>query len=502
MKKAKPKSALQLRKDNALFQAIQQGRCEELAQLVEDGADLGGIKDQATPLTAATIGNQLTAVQKLLELKADVNAMDAQHRTALTHALLHGHIDIGKWLVRSGADLNATNVHGDSRLTLAARDGQQDRVDQLIALGVDVNVPNHLGTSALQLAVTYPGIVHSLLAAKADPTHAASSGALQTAVYMHQVVAARMLLAAGARPNVVDQFGKTLLTYAVEQAEESLVRSMIAAGAHLDQQALAAALHPYRPGVLQALVDAGARPDLSQHSELHPSQALVSALKCGAVHALCQWFPAPHALDPPGAAAQAFNPMPLAVKLAPAAVINHLRAAGYAIDALDACGHNLLMLASMDGCPYKVFSLLRPIPGQPGLDPNAQARLSGATALMCAAEHGRTHAMKVLLANGADPSIKDRCGYGLRDYAKLCQDLRLQYEMQLILDQAMTGECAFGEDFCASTPAQGSCLQEPKPGPSTGFHAMQDDIDAHTAAMELVGCAASASWSDSSLPPM
>lgn len=421
-----------------LIQAAAAGRIEDLRKLLRDGADVNAVENSGTALIAATAHNRAAAVTTLIEFRAQVDLTDAQGNTALSHALHHRHTDIARLLVQSGADLNTRNMWGDTALTVAARAQDQQMVEQLIAFQADVNVTNTLGQSALMLAASHQGIVHSLLIANASLAHAANNNAVLSAILGQKPELAYLLLFAGATPNAVDWTGKAALTHAVDQGNAGLVRCLIAAKADpnqgANQHALASALKAPDPALLQALLDARARPDIGGQAG---EAAAICAFALGNADAVARWFPANSAPEAGSSEGDAWNPLALAVTVGTAEIVAVLRDAGFSSDITDERGYSLLMLASYRGQPELVAGLLQPRNGQPGASPNAVAHSDGKTALMYAAHAHRADAMKILLAAGANPNAVDSTGHTAMDYTHRCTDPEQRNEMEFILAEAM-----------------------------------------------------------------
>lgn len=424
------KTRIQIARNKALIEAAARGHTADLTKLVRDGAQLDGVEQGATPLIAATVNNQLQAVKALLALGARVEVADEQGKTAMTHAINQRFPSVVELLVQAGADLNAKDMWGNTALTRAAGSQQQEIVDDLIALQVDVNVTTTLGVSALTRAQNHEGIMRSLLDAKADLSHEANKDALSRAVIPGKVEIAQMLLQAGAKPDATDGSSQILLTHAVDQKNVDLVRSLIAAKADpnhsANKHALTYALGSRNPELLQALMEAGARPDLNT---LPGQKAVIVAFALGKADAVAQWFPA--SADAPDDTV--WNPLPDAVASASAEIIGILRDAGYSIHSRSESGHTLLMLASQLGRASILDSLLQPRNGASGSDPNAQADISGKTALMYAVEKKCTDTMKLLLAAGADPSAVDHAGRSVLEYADKCPSAAHKNAMQSLL---------------------------------------------------------------------
>ncbi len=428
------KTRIQVARNHALIEAAARGCSADLAKLVRGGAQLDGVEQGGTPLIAATINNQLEAVETLLALGARVEVADEQGKTAITHAINQRLPGVVQLLVQAGADLNAKDIRGNTALTRAAGNQQQDIVEDLIALQVDVNLTTTSGVSALTRAQNHKGIIRSLLDAKANLSHAANKDALPRAVITGKFEIAQMLLQAGVKPDATDGGSQAVLTHAVDQKNVDLVRSLIAAKADpnhsANKHALTYALGSRNPELLQALMEAGARPDLNS---LPGKKAVIVAFALGKADAVAQWFPA--SADAPDDTA--WNPLPDAVASASAQIIGILRDAGYSIHLRADSGHTLLMLASQLGRASILDSLLQPRNGQAGADPNAQADLSGKTALMYAVEKKCTDTMKHLLAAGADPSAVDHAGRSVLEYADQCPNPAHKNAMQSMLVEAI-----------------------------------------------------------------
>lgn len=80
-----------------------------------------GKDDPMTPLNLAAIHKTLPVVNKLMELKADINALSTGGETALFGAAHAGDYDIVKVLVEKKADVNVCNKAGASALTLSMK---------------------------------------------------------------------------------------------------------------------------------------------------------------------------------------------------------------------------------------------------------------------------------------------------------------------------------------------------------------------------------------------
>jgi ankyrin repeat protein len=139
-----------------------------------------------TPLVWAARTGNISLVETLLHVKADVNAA-AFGPTALQAAAGGGHLDVVERLLIAGADINAAAVSTSGRTALqaAAGGGHLDMVERLLTAGADINAApaTNNGRTALQAAAGggHLDMVERLLAAGADVKGRSRRTALQAA---------------------------------------------------------------------------------------------------------------------------------------------------------------------------------------------------------------------------------------------------------------------------------------------------------------------------------
>ncbi|MBU6401992.1 MAG: ankyrin repeat domain-containing protein, partial [Verrucomicrobia bacterium] len=131
----------------------------------------GGVNGSHTPEPA----HILRVVSVLLDFKADVNARDANGRTALSWAVNYGLNEVVTLLLQHHADINAKDNNGDTPLLKAAVSGRADLAQLLIDHGADVNAKNSYGWTAILYAIHRgdKAVVELLIAAGADLKFAA-----------------------------------------------------------------------------------------------------------------------------------------------------------------------------------------------------------------------------------------------------------------------------------------------------------------------------------------
>lgn len=240
---------------------------ECLQALLEARAVPAGLRDPAwgTPLLAAC-ARRGAAVRVLLAAGADPGVRDLDGRTSLLEAARLGSVASMRALLAAGADPDATAMDGTTALLQGILATRQEVIPPLLAARADPNRPDRQGRTALMLGPKkeFAGgtdivteVIRPLLAAGADPNRPDRYGrtALMYAVgkkwdssYREGIQplgdkgnpdAGKLvdaLLAAGARPNVADNDGRTALMYAAEACSVDATNSLIDAGASVHQQ--------------------------------------------------------------------------------------------------------------------------------------------------------------------------------------------------------------------------------------------------------------------------
>lgn len=172
----------------------------------------GGVGVQArdehgwTALLAATHANQVEVAALLIAAGSDVNAKDNQQDSPYLYAGAEGRLEILRLTLAAGADLKSTNRFGGTALIPAAEKGHVENVRELLKTKIDVNHVNRLGWTALMETAMKKG-----------------RGPVHTEI-------ARLLLAAGANPNLPDHQGVTPLAHAERAGNHAIAALLRAAG--------------------------------------------------------------------------------------------------------------------------------------------------------------------------------------------------------------------------------------------------------------------------------
>jgi len=192
-----------------------------------------------TSLHAAVRSGDAAAVQRLIGSGAALDARDAQRQTPLLLAVQGSLSDITRLLIEAGADINAQASNQDTPWLLAGARGQADSLGLMIPKGPDLAIRNRFGGNALIPACERGHVeaIRVLLTTRIDVNHINNLGwtCLLEIVILgdggrrHQE-ATRLVLAAGADPNIADKDGVRPLAHARARGQADVARLIEAAG--------------------------------------------------------------------------------------------------------------------------------------------------------------------------------------------------------------------------------------------------------------------------------
>lgn len=191
----------------ALWQAAERGDAAHVRDLLGRGASPDARReDGRTALTAAALGDHVAVARLLVDAGADPDPQDAARNNALLVTGETGSVALLREVLRAKPDLTRTNRFGGTALIPAADRGHVEYVRAILGTGIDVDHVNHLGWTALLEAVLL-----------------GDGGARHTEIV-------RLLLAAGASPNLADRDGVTPLEHAKRRGYTPMVNLLRAAG--------------------------------------------------------------------------------------------------------------------------------------------------------------------------------------------------------------------------------------------------------------------------------
>ena len=217
--------------------------------LIESGADVNLVSEGSgrTPIFAFAIGDTddnnheaqvLPIVNKLIAAKANVNYKDPNGVTALETAAALGYSTIAEALIAAGADVNAKDRMNFSPLHAAASQHKLKALKVLVKAGADVNAitseETHLNTPLLMAAESPKNLADACK--PVEGIEGAFDCSQARDMLMDFSDGLKILLDAGANPNLANDKGITPLMLAAVAGYLEGVKALLKAGA--DAQAL------------------------------------------------------------------------------------------------------------------------------------------------------------------------------------------------------------------------------------------------------------------------
>jgi len=387
----------------ALHWAAERGDAAMTEMLVYAGAHVAAVTriGQYTALHLGSQAGSAPVVQALLKAGASVAARTTNTGvTALHLAAAAGNADVVRMLLDGGADVNARESEwGQTPLIFAAAQNRVDALHVLLARGADASITTKTIDIAHQLALDKAATDRQRKVLEASVAKGQQPTASQAQAAMH---AARELLASGTippaekkeaeggnavnaannfdpdeiNPPVASKGGLTALLHAARQGHIGAARALLAGGAAIDEVGAGDATSPLLMAVINGqfdmarfLIEHGANPNLAAGGNgVTPLWAAVNT----------QWQPRTRFPQPQEMGQQ---------KATYLDVMKALLAAGADPNAR-LLSHPWYLVYS--GCGNRNCGL---------------ADTSGSTAFWRAAYATDLEAMRLLVANGADPNI-------------------------------------------------------------------------------------------------
>ena len=360
------------------------------------------------PLADAAMRGDVESVRSLLGRQLDVNAPQGDGTTALHWAAYRDDLEIAALLIEAGADVDATTRVGDlSPIVMAAKNGNAAMIELLLEAGTDPTYADANGTTTLMYAAAAgkPEAVrvsldHGADVNAKDTTNEQTALMFASALGRSEVI--RVLAAGGADLDAVtrvteviksrDRYraddgrilvkedhdeipmgGMTALHFAARTGHMDAVRELVEAGADIDQVSVADRTSVLTSAIINGhldvgsfLLEAGADPNLPNIDGQAPLYATIDAQ-----WAERTWYPAP-TIDQ-----EATNYLDLARALLEAGSDPNQR---------------------LDNKPWY------------RTEHGDWARPAGATPFWLAAKANDVPAMKLLIAEGANPTVSSKRG--------------------------------------------------------------------------------------------
>lgn len=189
-----------------LIQAAEQGDTAAIERLIASGVAIDATDAAGqTPLLRAIQNNHLTAATRLIDAGANINAQAANQDTPWLLAGALGRTAMLRHMFPRGPDFTIRNRFGGNALIPACERAHVDTVAFLLTTPIDVNHVNNLGwTCLLEIVILGDG----------GPRH---------------VEVTKLVLAAGAKPNIADRDGVSPLQHARRRNQRE-VAALIEAG--------------------------------------------------------------------------------------------------------------------------------------------------------------------------------------------------------------------------------------------------------------------------------
>jgi len=202
-----PSMANSPRTSDDLRAAATRGDVARLKEAIAAGAPLDARDGEGrTPLLAAVAAGQTAAALALIEAGADINAQAANKDTPWLLAGALGRTEMLRAMVPKGPDLSIRNRFGGNALIPACERGHVETIELLLTTKIEVDHVNNLGwTCLLEIVILGDG----------GPRH---------------VAATRLVLTAGADPNIADRDGVTPLAHARRRGQTEVAGLIAAAG--------------------------------------------------------------------------------------------------------------------------------------------------------------------------------------------------------------------------------------------------------------------------------
>lgn len=198
----------------------------------------GAAAATADLLAAASSGN-LSEVSRLIASGTDLEQRDGQGQTPLLRAVAGNHVAVAKALLAAGASLNAQAANQDTPWLLAGASGRTEIVAAMLPLKPDLSLRNRYGGDALIPACERAHVetVKLLLTSGIDVNHVNNLGwtCLLEIVILgdggpHHQQVAKLVLDAGANPNLADKDGVSPLAHARKRGQSEVAKLIMAAG--------------------------------------------------------------------------------------------------------------------------------------------------------------------------------------------------------------------------------------------------------------------------------
>lgn len=249
-----------------LLDAAAAGDAETAALLLASGESVDVLDSGGnTPLIHAAYNGKEELGLMLLKAGAAPMVKNGRNDTALHFAGARGLSRLAAALIDRGANPVAADYYGNSSLSYSVREGKTETAALLLSRGANPDEKDEKGmTLLMEMAGKGDGaMVRALLDGKASYAAADSEGftALMYAAKEGRREAVEALLKAGADASAKDAAGRTALHLALEEDHEDIAALLAAKGVKPDQGALLTALRNWQVLTVKSLLNQGVSPN-------------------------------------------------------------------------------------------------------------------------------------------------------------------------------------------------------------------------------------------------
>jgi len=194
--------------------------------------------DRGRAMLEAAARGDVDTLQRLVAAAVSLESANAAGETPLLLAVKNNHLSAAAMLIEAGSNINAQAVNKDSPWLLAGALGRTEMLRHMLPKGPDFSLRNRFGGNALIPACERAHVetVKLLLTTKIDVNHVNDLGwtCLLEIVILgdggpRHVEVAKLVLAAGADPNIADKDGVSPLAHARRKGQTQIARLIEAA---------------------------------------------------------------------------------------------------------------------------------------------------------------------------------------------------------------------------------------------------------------------------------
>jgi len=412
----------------ALSHAAEAGTTGAATALLELGADVAAVDAAGTTaLMIAAERPDRAMLDLLLQHGADPEAADALRRTAIFYAARADRSENIRALQNAGAKLDALDERGYNALDDAVAVGAEASADELRSLGVHANlVTVDRGRQTGKFDPGHPGELYrgwppiALAAARDDTTGVQEQlnagvkanlrlpqgdSLLQVAADSHALKSLTLLMAHGADASAPDHADHSVLWLAAVRGDLPVIRALVSAGVSPDTHTasektpLLAALRATHPDVAQELLGAGANPNVTDKEGRTPLMLAATSRELTLVQALLAKHAKTDAVD-----RERHTALWYAAASGSRDEVDALLEAGGIQEITDSHGLSVLHAAATQ--PNEaVFELLL----RSGAKINERS-VDGDTPLLIAAGRGHLEVVRAILGRSPDLDLQNKSG--------------------------------------------------------------------------------------------